>query len=105
MGVETPRRPDRQPGDRPSARVGADEADIQLECRAYAVWIKQKVDFTGDKLAVSKEMACKSLTARWADFSKVATSQMGDHSAREPMKVVPSRDITQGRRKEPLNLG
>lgn len=35
----------------------------------------------------------------------VATIQMGDRSAREPMKVVPSRDITPGRRKEPLNRG
>lgn len=35
----------------------------------------------------------------------VATIQMGDRSAREPMKVVPSRDITLGRRKEPMNQG
>jgi hypothetical protein len=39
------------------------------------------------------------------DFSSVATNQMGDRSAREPMKVVPSRDITSGRRKEPMNRG
>ena len=39
------------------------------------------------------------------DFSYVATNQMGDRSAREPMKVVPSRDITTGRRKEPMNRG
>jgi hypothetical protein len=39
------------------------------------------------------------------DFSYVATNQMGDRSAREPMKVVPSRDITSGRRKEPMNRG
>jgi len=30
---------------------------------------------------------------------------MGDRSAREPKKVVPSRDITTGRRKEPMNRG
>ena len=35
----------------------------------------------------------------------VATNQMGDRSAREPKKVVPSRDITPGRRMEPLNRG
>jgi len=28
---------------------------------------------------------------------------MGDRSVLEPTKVVPSRDITPGRRKEPLN--
>jgi hypothetical protein len=38
-------------------------------------------------------------------ISRVATTQMGDHSAQEPKKVVPSRDITPGRRKEPLNRG
>lgn len=37
------------------------------------------------------------------DFRSVATNQMGDRSVLEPMKVVPSRDITPGRRKEPLN--
>jgi hypothetical protein len=30
---------------------------------------------------------------------------MGDRSVLEPMKVVPSRDITPGRRKEPMNRG
>ena len=35
----------------------------------------------------------------------VATNQMGDRSVLEPMKVVPSRDITPGRRKEPMNRG
>ena len=39
------------------------------------------------------------------DFSYVATNQMGDRSVLEPMKVVPSRDITPGRRKEPMNRG
>lgn len=36
--------------------MGVSEADIHSECRAYAVWIKQKVDFTGRKLT----------TARWS---------------------------------------
>lgn len=39
------------------------------------------------------------------DFRNVATNQMGDRSVLEPMKVVPSRDITPGRRKEPMNRG
>jgi len=30
---------------------------------------------------------------------------MGDRSVLEPMKVVPSRDITPGRRMEPMNRG
>ncbi len=85
--------------------MGADEADIHSECRAYAVWIKQKVDFTGDKLYHRKVAASPVLvfSSMDRDFSKVATTQMGDHSAQEPKKVVPSRDITPGRRKEPLN--
>ena len=45
----------------------------------------------------------KSIIRDRKQLQRVATSQMGDRSAREPKKVVPSRDITPGRRKEPLN--
>lgn len=63
--------------------------------RAYAVWTKQKRRKTISKLGNN---------INWNSVG-VATIQMGDRSAREPMKVVPSRDITPGRRKEPLNRG
>ena len=57
--------------------------------RAYAAWTKQSAE----------------VNFREFDFRNVATNQMGDRSVLEPMKVVPSRDITPGRRKEPMNRG
>ena len=55
---------------------------------AYAAWTKQKAEVN---------LNCR--------LQRVATNQMGDRSVLEPMKVVPSRDITPGRRKEPMNRG
>lgn len=73
-----------QPSRRP---LGVDVADAHR--RAYAAWTKQSAE----------------VNFREFDFSYVATNQMGDRSVLEPMKVVPSRDITPGRRKEPMNRG
>ncbi len=74
--TEAPRPRRRGPTGRPiwPARTPMTVVHASLHGRAYAAWTK-----------------------------RVATSQMGDRSAREPRKVVPSRDITLGRRKEPLN--
>ena len=52
---------------------------------------------------LSRESIPQGKPANPYGFQWVATTQMGDRSAREPKKVVPSRDITPGRRKEPLN--